>query len=133
MDSPADIIYHFTSNRSPCCCEEEGCSSQSTLSEEPTVGHRLSSDGMTPGPPWLQGLRTSGACKNPKWYQMTPMEIHSILCGRRSIHSYLHSQQRCVGTDRATIKELYEQIYSHCVSILDVQALKPSCVFPSLV
>lgn len=39
----------------------------------------------------------------------------------------------CVGTDRATIKELYEQIYSHCVSILDVQALKPSWVFPSLV
>lgn len=38
----------------------------------------------------------------------------------------------CVGMDRATIKELYEQIYSHCVSILDVQALKPSCVFPSL-
>lgn len=39
----------------------------------------------------------------------------------------------CVGTDRATIKELYEQIYSHCVSISDVQALKPSRVFPSLV
>lgn len=38
-----------------------------------------------------------------------------------------------IGPDRATIKELYEQIYSHCVSISDVQALKAYSVFPSLV
>lgn len=67
---------------------------------------------MTPAPLWLQGLGHSGACKNPKWYQMTPME-NTFNLVRWEVNTQLFTQTAalCVGTDRATIKELYEQIY----------------------
>lgn len=63
------------------------------LQEDPaawTVVARL------PHPLQLRGPRYSGACKNPKRHQTTPMETYLILCGGRSIHSYLHRQQRSV-------------------------------------
>lgn len=56
-----------TSNKFPQCrCEEdEGAAVQSSphlqTQEEPTVSHHLRSDGVTPEPPRLQGLRHSGA------------------------------------------------------------------------
>lgn len=89
---------------------------------------------MPPEPPQLQGLRHSGACKNPK---MVPNDTYgntfNLVRWEVNIQLFTQTAALCVGTDRATIKELYEQIYSHSVSILDVQALKPSCVFSSLV
>lgn len=36
----------------------------------------------------------------------------------------------CVRADRATVRELYEQIYPHCQSGLDVQTLKTSATPP---
>ena len=75
-----------------------------------------------------------GPVKKPK---MVPSDTYgntfNLVWWEVNRHLFTQTGAQCVGMDRATIKELYEQIYSHCISILVVQALNPSCVFPSLV
>lgn len=89
---------------------------------------------MTPEPLVAGGTTTEWGLKTPKWYKNdTYGNTFNLVKGEVNTQLPTQTGTLCVGTDRATIKELYEQIYSHCVSILDVQALKSPCVFSSRV
>lgn len=78
---------------------------------------------MTPEPPAVTGTKARWGPLKPK---MAPSDTYGNTFNlvRCEVNTQVFTQTGAlrIGTDRATIKELYEQIYSHCVSVLDVQA-----------
>lgn len=95
-----------------------------TVQEEPAALRRAA---RLPHPCGQGDPGAAGARKSPKCSTERHLWKHCVICSG----SVYTEGPRCVRADGATIKELYEQIYSHCGGISDVPALKASCVYPS--